>query len=253
MKTCSKLFMLILLAMPVANIFAAQQDYCSQGDGTAVLFLIDRTSAFDDQDKTSFANGVESLFNQLKTGDRLVIHTLTEDFSGSKKIFDACRPGCRDQGLMSGLLSQCRASVAKVDERRYVREVLTSVKPMIANQEEHPNSEIIETIAFMVQEYEQYKPARLVIFSDMIEHSRLAKFGHLKEKNIPALLDKLEQLGLIRPMPGVAVDVFGFGRDHSAQRQGLNALQKRNIEDFWQQYFDRARAGGLHLGRNLNL
>ena len=253
MKIHREIILLIVLAMASSNAMAVKQDYCSQGNDKVILFLIDRTSAFDENDKSSFANGVESLLKQLNTGDRLIIHTLTEDFSGSKKIFDACRPGCRDQGLMSGLFSQCRGSVAKVDERRYMRDMLTSVQPMISKQEKYPNSEIIETIAFMMQEYEKYSPARLVIFSDMIEHSRLAKFGYLKEEAIPQLLEKLDSLDLIRPMSGVAVDVFGFGRDHTAQRQGLNALQKRNIEEFWQQYFSRARAAGLHLGRDLNL
>ena len=202
---------------------AAQQDYCAQGDEKAVLFLIDRTSAFDEQDKKIFANGVNTLFQGLDAGDRLIIHTLTEDFSESRKIFDACRPGCREQGIVSGLFSQCRASVAKVDERKYMRNMLASVKPMISKQEDYPNSEIIETISFMAQEYERHKPARLIIFSDMIEHSRLARFGHLKESGIPVLLDKLDKLGLIRSMQGVDVEVFGFGRDHSRQREGLKA------------------------------
>ena len=87
----------------------------------------------------------------------------------------------------------------------------------------------------------------------MIEHSRLAKFGHLGVKNIHPLLDKLDGLGLIKPMQGVEVEVFGFGRDHSARRKGLRAEQKRNIELFWQDYFKRARAADLHLGRELNL
>ncbi len=247
------ILLLLLLLLPVKDAISATQDYCSQGEGKAALFLIDRTSVYDDQDKKYFANGVDVLFKQLQTGERLIIHTLTEDFSDSKKIFDACRPGCMEQGLASGLFSQCRASRAKVDERKYVRDVLTSVKPMISIQEKHPNSEIIETIAFMMQEYEQNKPARLIIFSDMIEHSRLAKFGHLKEKDIQPLLDELDRLGLIRPMQGIEVEVFGFGRDHSAQRRGLKAELKRNIEQFWQAYFKRANAGKFHLGRNLNL
>ena len=245
--------LLLLLILPVKDVLANKQDYCSQGNGRTLLFLIDRTSAFDEQDKVSFANGVDVLFNALQTGDRLIIHTLTEDFAGSKKIFDACRPGCMEQGLVSGLFSQCRASVAKFDERKYMSDMLTSVKPMIATSEKYDNSEIIETIAFMMQEYEDHKPSRLIIFSDMIEHSRLAKFGHLKEKNIPTLLDKLDGLTLIKPMQGVDVEVFGFGRDHSAQRQGLRPEQKRNIELFWQEYFKRARAADLHLGRDLNL
>ena len=249
----SKMLLFLFLLLPVKDVLAAKQEYCSQGDGRTVLFLIDRTSAFDDQDKQSFANGVDVVFKELQTGERLIIHTLTEDFSDSKKIFDACRPGCLEQGLVSGLFSQCRASRAKVDERKYVRDVLSSVKPMISTQEKYPNSEIIETIAFMMQEYEHHRPARLIIFSDMIEHSRLAKFGQLKEKNIQPLLDKLDRLGLIKPMQGVDVEVFGFGRDHSAQRQGLKAELKRNIEQFWQAYFKRARAAGIHLGRNLNL
>lgn len=248
-----QMLLLFLLLLPVKEAMSAKQDYCSQGEGRTVLFLIDRTSAFDEQDKNSFANGIDVLFKQLQTGDRLIIHTLTEDFSGSKKIFDACRPGCQEQGMMSGLFSQCRASVAKVDERKYMRDMLTSVKPMISMEEKYPNSEIIETIAFMMQEYEHHRPARLIIFSDMIEYSRLAKFGHLKENNIPSLLGKLDRLGLIKPMQGVNVEVFGFGRDHSAQRHGLNAEQKRNIERFWQAYFMRAQVAKFHLGRNLNL
>lgn len=248
-----RVLLIILLLLPVKEALSAKQDYCSQGEGRTVLFLIDRTSVFDEQDKQSFANGVDVLFKQLQTGERLIIHTLTEDFSDSKKIFDACRPGCDEQGLVSGLFSQCRASRAKVDERKYVRDVLISVKPMISTQEKYPNSEIIETVAFMMQEYEQHKPARLVIFSDMIEHSRLAKFGYLKENNIQPLLEKLDRLGLIRPMQGVVVEVLGFGRDHSVQRHGLKAELKRNIEQFWQAYFKRARAKSFHLGRNLNL
>lgn len=240
------------LMLPVAAM-ASQQDYCAEGDGKAIIFLVDRTSSFDEQDKLTFAEGVDALFNHLVTGDRLVIHTLTEDFSASKKIFDACRPGCREQGLVSGLFSQCRSSVARVDERKYLREMLTSVKPMISTEENYPNSEIIETIAFIVQEYELLKPTRLIIFSDMIEHSRLASFAYLKKEKIPALLDKLDKLGLIRPMPGVEVDVFGYGRNHTSGRKGLSATQKRNIEEFWQAYFERARVVHLHLGRSLNL
>ncbi|MCK5359853.1 MAG: hypothetical protein KAJ95_04460 [Gammaproteobacteria bacterium] len=242
----------LLLVVPWHSAVAVQQDYCAQGDDTAVLFLIDRTSTFDEQDKKIFADGVNVIFKKLDAGDRLIIHTLTEDFSESKKIFDACRPGCREQGMMSGLFSQCRASVAKSDERKFMRNILTSIKPMISKQEDYPNSEIIETISFMAQEYERHQPARLIIFSDMIEHSRLARFGQLKESRIPALLDKLDDLGLIRSMQGVEVDVFGFGRDHSTKRQGLKPEKKRNIERFWQAYFKRADVATFHLGRNLN-
>ncbi len=251
MKVRSLIFF-VLLFLSLNEVLSASQDYCYQGEGKTVLFLIDRTSVFDAQDKQDFANGIDSLFKQLSTGERLIIHTLTEDFSSSDKIFDACRPGCRQQGLVDGLFSQCRESRAKVDERKYLREVLTSVKPMISTQEKYPNSEIIETVAFMMQEYEKNKPARLIIFSDLIEHSRLAKFGYLKESNIQTLLDRLDSLNLIKPMQGVDVEVFGFGRDHSAQRKGLKAELKRNIELFWQAYFNRAQARSFHLGRNLS-
>ncbi|GBE07270.1 hypothetical protein BMS3Bbin11_00751 [bacterium BMS3Bbin11] len=54
-------------------------------------------------------------------------------------------------------------------------------------------------------------------------------------------------------MQGIEVEVLGFGRNHSAQRHGLKAKLKRNIEKFWQAYFKRAKAERFHLGRNLYL
>ncbi|MGB5766728.1 MAG: hypothetical protein WBM38_08340 [Arenicellales bacterium] len=98
MRSNTYSLLLLLLLMPAKEVLADKQDYCTQGNGRTVLFLIDRTSAFDEQDKISFANGIDVLFKQLQAGERLIIHTLTEDFAASKKIFDACRPGCVEQG-----------------------------------------------------------------------------------------------------------------------------------------------------------
>lgn len=251
MKALAALISVLSMLLGTTTAQSFQQDYCSQSDGRPVLLLIDRTSPFDDQDKQVFAHGIDTLFRQLQAGDRLVVHTLTADFSSSDKIFDACRPGCREQGLVSGLFSECRESVARLDDRKYLRELLASIKPMIDEQEKYPASEIIETIAFMSQEYGRLQPARLVIFSDMIEHSQLARFTELEQQQIEVLLDHLQQLGLIGDMRGVSVEVFGYGRQHGSHRSGLRPEQKHNIEQFWGEYFRRAGVSEYRIGRNL--
>jgi hypothetical protein len=251
MKRLAAILTALLVLQGLSVSWAYQQDYCSQSDGRPVLLLIDRTSPFDEQDKQVFAHGIDTLFRQLQAGDRLVVHTLTADFSSSDKIFDACRPGCREQGLVGGLFSDCRESVARLDDRKYLRDLLGSIKPMIDEQEKYPASEIIETIAFMQQEYGHLQPARLVIFSDMIEHSQLARFAYLEQQQIETLLERLERLGLVGDMHGVTVEVFGYGRHHGSSRSGLKPEQKRNIEQFWREYFRRAGVAEFRLGRNL--
>lgn len=245
--------LIILLALVSgwgSHARAVMQDYCVQGTGSATVFLIDRTSPYDDRDKEVFAKGVAGIYDRLQTGDRLIVHTLTDDFAISEKVFDACRPGCQEQGLVSGLFSQCRESVARVDDRAFMRDYLTSVKPLVDQLEEYPASVVIETIAYIVQEYERNHLVSLVIFSDMIEHSRMSQFAYLSGKDVEAMLKKVERLGLVRPMQNVSVEIFGFGRSHSDSRDGLRAAVKQNIERFWREYFHLAGVKSVRIGGN---
>lgn len=241
------LAVIVTLAAPTA----LAQDYCDEGEGATTILLVDRTSTFDEQDKSLFAEGVGRLYQQIATGERLAVYTITEDYAGSRKIFDACRPGCREQGLIDGLFSQCRESVARVDDRRFQADFLASLKPLIDSDEQHPHSEIIETVAFVANEHARSTPRRLVIFSDLIEYSGLARFNRLDETEIEPLLARLTDLDLIKPLPGTAVDVYGFGRDHAGVRSGMKPAARRNIEVFWRDYFTRAGVVRVRIGRDL--
>ena len=241
---------LTLLSSWSNSAFSVAEDYCAQGSGALTVLLVDRTSSYDVRDKEIFANGVAGIYERLETGDRLIVHTLTDDFATSEKVFDACRPGCRQEGLVSGLFSQCRESAAKVADRRFLQNYLTSVKPLIDEQEEYPASMVIETVAHLAQEYDRDKLVTLIIFSDMIEHSRMSRFIYLNSKSINSLLEKVERLGLVRPMDDVQVEIFGFGRSHGDGRDGLRPEVKQNIEEFWREYFRMAGAKSVRIGTN---
>jgi hypothetical protein len=238
----------VLLGGWSSHLWAVMQNYCEQGAGSTTVLLVDRTNPYDDRDKEVFANGVAGIYDRLQTGDRIIVHTLTDDFAKSEKVFDACRPGCREQGLVSGLFSQCRESVARIDGQSFMREYLTSVKQLIDEQEEYPASVIIETVAYIVQEYERNHLVSLVIFSDMIEHSSMSRFAYLSEKDVEKMLKKVEQLGLVKPMPEISVEIFGYGRSHSDGRDGLRPAVKQNIEHFWREYFRMAGVKSVRLG-----
>lgn len=241
---------LILLVGWISSASAANQDYCTQGDGSTTVLLVDRTNPYDRRDKEIFANGVAGIYDRLETGDRLIVHTLTDDFATSEKVFDACRPGCRDQGLVSGLLSQCRESVARVADRQFLQDYLNSVKPLIDRQEEYPASRVIEAVAYVVQEYDRDNLVSLVLFSDMIEHSPLARFIYLDDGDVDRLLKKVDRLGLVRPMDNIGVEIFGFGRSHGDTRDGLKPATRQNIEKFWREYFRLAGAEAVRIGGN---
>lgn len=242
--------LLLVLGVWISGASVASQDYCAQGTGSSTVLLVDRTNSYDQRDKQVFANGVAGIYDRLETGDRLIVHTLTDDFATSEKVFDACRPGCRDQGLVSGLFSQCRESVARVADRQFLQDYLNSVKPLIDQQEEYPASRVIETVAYVVQEYDRDNLESLVIFSDMIEHSSMARFIYLDEANVESLLKKVDRLGLVRPMDNVDVEIFGFGRSHGDSRNGLRPAIKQNIEGFWREYFRMAGAKTVRIGVN---
>ena len=103
------------LLLPVAELSASQQDYCAEGNGATVLFLIDRTSSFDDQDKNVFAQGVDTLFLVgFSTSGCVRASTLDAMQYGYVPftVADAC--GDRDEAIQNANLHDLGAKYAEI-------------------------------------------------------------------------------------------------------------------------------------------
>ena len=109
-------------APSAAGTAEAAEDYCSYGHGTTVL-LVDRTTAFDQTDKTVFLQALDGVIAGLGPGDRFVLFTMTGAYTESRKLFDRCKPGCPDEGFLGGLVSSCRPVVARSEAVGFTREL----------------------------------------------------------------------------------------------------------------------------------
>ena len=94
---------ILAAVLAVALPAHAAEDYCGSGHATAIL-LVDRTTQFDDTDRSVFLDATAGVIAQLGPGDRLVAYTMTGAYTESRKLFEQCKPGCPDTGFIAGRL-----------------------------------------------------------------------------------------------------------------------------------------------------
>jgi hypothetical protein len=240
----------IAFALAAAGARADTYDYCAiKGAKTSVLF-IDRTTAFDDKDRDVLVEGVSDLVKRLKPGDRLVIRTITDDHANSDQVFNRCKPGCPPMSWKQELLGTCSDLVARRENLDFLRELARAMRGIIGRPRQYRASAILATIAAALSSYGG-RVGQVVLYSDMIENSRLAHFDRLSAQAVPGLLARLHRLDLIPDLAGARVAAFGFGRTDAASRHGLTATQQLAIKTFWDKYFAAAHAARFTLTERL--
>jgi hypothetical protein len=226
---------------------AAGTDYCAQSE-RSVLFLIDRTTAYDDQDQEVLVDGLERFFKELETGDRLLLYTIGASAADSRRLFDACVPGCPEEGFLGSLLGSCRAVVARADRQQFTRQLLATLIDLLNKHVDYEASAILETVRAVADTNRATHPARLVIFSDMLENTDLLTFGQLTREGADAALKRVEAQGMVPDLDGIEVDAFGIGRSHVPGRPPLQLSTQRVLETFWEELFRKAGAAQVAIG-----
>jgi hypothetical protein len=227
----------------------AAEDYCAYGHGTAVL-LVDRTTAFDQTDKTLFLQELDGVLAQLGAGDRLALFTMTGAYTDSRKLFDRCKPGCPEEGFLTGLLSSCRAVVARSENVAFTRELAQTLAGLLTAPEETRFSDLFRTVAEAVRPYATgtQKLQTLILFSDLIENSALLPERELKRLPPGEILQHLRSAGVTADFAGASVRVFGFGRDDVPGRPPLPQSQRQRIAAAWRAWFASGGAGQVDIG-----
>ena len=240
--------MTVLTSWACAHPAEAQSiDYCKTSE-RSILFLIDRTTDYDQQDEETLVGGLDRFFKELGTSDRLLLYTIGANAADSRRLFDACVPGCPEEGLFSGLLSACKSVVARADRQRFTRELLTTLIGLLKQHVDYDASAIVETIQSVMESNRNDHLARLVIFSDMLQNSDLLTFRQLVQKGAEAASRRVEAAALMPDLQGVAVDAFGIGRSHVKGRPGLSPAALRLLKTFWQDVFQRGGAASVAIG-----
>ncbi len=227
----------IVLTVGILGAFAPSEaavDYCGFSDASTLL-LVDRTTFYDDVDKTALLEGLEALYNDLGIGDRLIVHTITNDRTNSEKVFDGCLPGCPESGLLDWVFSQCRAGLARSDLLNFRENLAKRLQEVLYEHEEYPHSAIIETVAGTTSHYAAGGLTRVVIFSDLLENSSLLPWPDVVRRDPQQVYQQLEELRLLPSVSGTPVVVFGIGRGHDPLRTPLLPEQRLRLAAFWQE------------------
>lgn len=233
-------------ALP-ADAQAATADYCARSE-RSILFLIDRTTVYDAQDQEVLVDGLERFFKELGTGDRLLLYTIGASAADSRRLFDACVPGCPDEGLLGGLFSSCKAIVARADRQEFTRRLLGALVDLLKDHVDYEFSAILETVGTVVKTHRGADLARLVVFSDMLENSTVLTFGQLAQEGAARAVERVQAQTMVPDLAGIEVDAFGIGRSHAPGRPALSAATTRLVETFWQEVFREGGATRVAIG-----
>ena len=230
-----------------ADVYAATTDYC-QSSERSILFLIDRTTDYDQRDEATLVAGLDRFFKELQTGDRLLIYTIGASPTDSSRLFDACVPGCPDEGLLGGLLSECMPVVARADRQQFTRKLLTSLIGLLKEHRDYASSAIVATLESVTRANHDDRLARVVIFSDMLENSDLFTLNQLAQQGADRALGKVAAAELVPHLQGVDVGAFGLGRSHVPGRPTLSPPILRTVETFWEKLFRQGGAASVDIG-----
>lgn len=228
----------LLLAAP-AQIVAQEHREACKPDGNKTLLLVDRSTKFDAIDAKDFLEGMDEIYSQVRSGDRLIVHLLSIDALSTRPLLDVCRPKCG-----SDVWSYLECDRVKQDkaDKKYQVEVVEKLKSMLGKQEETSRSMLLEGITQLTEEYKPIMFNKLFVYSDLLEYSENAEPRQILDPNAKnALLDGLKAKQLIPSLAGVDVLVFGVGRWHDGNRRGLRLVERRALGSFWEAWF---RLGG---------
>lgn len=229
---------------------ATSFDYCSIGQSTSI-FMIDRTTRFDNTDEQILRNQVETFYREQRPGERVLVVAVTGAYTEMRVAFDKCRPACPDEALLARLVSACRPVVARSDLLAFERGFIAVVAELLRNQEEASASDLFRSVAEITRlvEANRYRPLRqMLIYSDLLEASQIFPGTIFRRTPPEAVLRRLNAERIEAKLARTSVRVVGFGRDDAPNRAALAPDVRRRIEESWRQWLTAGGASEVQIG-----
>lgn len=212
-------------------------DYCTLSD-RSTLFLIDRTTTFDAGDQTLLMESLGSVVDRLETGDRIIIATISDHYSKTRRLANACKPGCpAGGGVVDEIVGSCSTMKAKQDQQQFMGSLAASLREIINTAEDASGSDIIRTIGHWSGSNAARPYTSIIVYSDMLENSDMIGWGKFSARPEDELMGIVSQHGAGAKTPGTDIRVIGYGRLHDKARSPLPAALDAKLRGFWTRYF----------------
>lgn len=237
---------LLTLMLPI-SLYASATDrtekYC-QPEGANILVYVDRTTPYDDIDKSALVDGISRIFESLTGGERFTVRTIADASSHSETLVSSCIPVCASKGLLDDLFRSDCTEGAAINDRQHLRsEVVSQMRQLLNGFVELPYSAIVGTLAETGSiEYRRGRSNRIFIFSDLIENSPDIPGKDLFDNKTQTLVARAEKRRMVPELTGADVRVFGVGRSGKPGRPPLPTDLLLKLKDFWEAYFARTGA-----------
>lgn len=219
------------------------EDYCSLSE-RSTLFLIDRTTTFDSGDQTLLMESLGGVVDRLETGDRIIIATISDHYSRTRQLANACKPGCPEaSGVMDEIIGSCSTMKARQDQQQFMGSLAASLREVINTAEDAGGSDIIRTIGHWTGSAAAEPYTNIVVYSDMLENSDMIGWSQFSSLPEDELMSIVAGHGAAARTPGSNIRVIGYGRLHDAARSPLPAALDARLRSFWNRYFNEG--GGV--------
>jgi hypothetical protein len=221
-------------------------DYCKNSK-SSTLFLVDRTTPYDEVDRKVIIDSIGAAVDGLDIGDRIVVATIGSHYSKSERLVNACKPGCpKSNNPLDSMLGGCSTMRAMADEREFLGRLRSTLRPLTQGSVEAENSDITGTIA----QWTQRPPGgmsfgHVYLFSDMLENSQALPWHEFKAMKPEAAIEVARKYGLLPSTPKAEVRIVGFGRLHDPGRPPLPADLDARLRAFWISYFGAGSAANV--------
>lgn len=222
---------------PSGFVNSSPEDYCTLSN-RSTLFLIDRTTTFDPDDQRLLTESLGTVVDKLETGDRIIIATISDHYSRTRRLANACKPGCpKAAGMMDEIVGSCSTMKAKQDEQQYQAALAASLREVITTAEDASGSDIIRTIGHWTGSNNADPYTSIVIYSDMLENSEMIPWRKFSDQSEADLMKTVSEHGAGARTPGADIRIIGYGRLHDAERSALPAALDSKLRSFWARYF----------------
>ncbi|MCO6432546.1 MAG: hypothetical protein J5J00_16960 [Deltaproteobacteria bacterium] len=224
----------LILLMPLSAFAQGGADKCVEKSEHEKItyFLVDRSDSFANKD--NFNKTVTALKEMIESGERLVVGVSTAKAGDTRVLMDFAKP-----------VESVWTSALKIRaQQKKFSECLDSVAAELLNTEEsYDHSALLETIGFVskILSADPSAKKRMIIYSDMMQNSSSISFYSAKELNTAALIKLAEKESLLAKLPQVEIYAAGTGANVSDKKS-------RDLEQFWQSYFEKAGASLKFFG-----